>query len=99
MGDRLLTYRGVDDKQRGHAVWQTLWQDGEWSEAFFRAMAECLKQRYSVPLSGKEQGVLSFEAGGRFVTMMVNRGGAGVILVDAGDGEVAKALLMGYRNQ
>ena len=99
VGDRLLTYRGVDDKQRGHAVWQTLWQDGEWSEAFFRAMAECLKQRYSVPLSGKEQGVLSFEAGGRFVTMMVNRGGAGVILVDAGDGEVAKALLMGYRNQ
>jgi hypothetical protein len=31
--------------------------------------------------------------------MMVNRGGAGVILVDAGDGETAKALLMGYQNQ
>lgn len=99
VADRLLTYRGLDDKQRGHAVWQTLWQDGEWAEAFFRAMAVCLKQRYSVPLSGKEEGVLSFEAGGRYVTMLVNRGGAGVILVDAGDGEVAKALLMSYRGE
>lgn len=99
VGDRLLTYQGVDDKQRGHAVWQTLWQDGEWAEAFFRTMAECLKQRYSVPLSGKEQGVLSFEAGGRYVTMIVNRRGAGVILVDAGDGETAKGLLMGYRGE
>lgn len=98
VADRLLIYRGADERQRGHAVWQTLWQDGEWAEAFFRAMAECLKQRYAVPLSGKEEGMLSFEAGGRNVTMTINREGTGVVLVDAGDGEVAKLLLMGYRN-
>jgi hypothetical protein len=31
--------------------------------------------------------------------MMMNRDGAGVILVDAGDGEMAKALLVGYRGK
>ncbi len=99
VADRLLTYPAKDAKQRGHAVWQTLWQDAEWSEAFFRAMAECLRQRYSVPLTGKETGVISFEAQGRFVTLMKNRGGAGVVLVDAGEGELAKELLKVYRGQ
>jgi hypothetical protein len=62
-------------------------------------MAECLRQRYSVPLTGKETGVISFEAQGRFVTLMKNRGGAGVVLVDAGEGELAKELLKAYRGE
>lgn len=99
VADRLLTYPAKGEGQRGHAVWQTLWQEGDWAEAYFRAMAECLRQRYKVPLTGKEQGIISFEAQGRYVTLLRNRGGAGVLLVDAGEGELAKELLKAYRGE
>jgi hypothetical protein len=93
VADRLLAYEGADETQRGHAVWQTLWQDGDWAEAFFRAMGECLRQRYETAVTGKETGIIRFEAKGRHVTLMKNRGGAGVLLVDAGDGQAEEELV------
>ena len=92
VGDRLLTFAGASDQERGHAVWQTLWQDAEWAEAFFRAMQNNLRQQYELPTAEEGGESMSFQAGGRQVTLQRNRSGQGVLLIDAAAGEFATAL-------
>ncbi len=92
LGDRLLAFPAAVESERGHALWQTLWQDADWAEAFFRAMLHNLRQQYQLPASEATEGVLSFQAAGRQVTLQRNRGGQGVLLIDAAAGEFAGAL-------
>ena len=92
VGDRLLTYPSGEG-ERGHAAWQTLWREEDWAEAFFRAMLESLRQRYQVTVSGQETGRVSFVSGDRYVTLLKNRAGSGVLLIDAGSARFAEALL------
>jgi hypothetical protein len=97
VADRLRTYAGGSESGRGHAVWQTLWRDGDWSEAFFRAMRECLRQRYGVQVTMADSGAVDFEAQGRHVSLTRNRGGSGVVLIDAGTAAFAKGLKEAYQ--
>lgn len=92
VGDRLLAFAGEKESERGHAVWQTLWQEADWAEAFFRAMHNNLRQQYGLPEAEAPDGLLSFQAGGRQVTLQRNRGGQGVLLIDAAAGEFASRL-------
>lgn len=92
VGDRLLVYAAAEADQRGHAVWQTLWQDAEWAEAFFRAMTECLKQRYAVEVELEGEAIKPLLVKGRRVVLMKNRGGQGVLLIDGADGPFNEAL-------
>ncbi len=98
-GDRLLAYAADDAQARGHVVWQTLWQDVDWAEAFFRAMLECLRQQYQLPEPDAESGLLNFESQDRHVTLLRNRGQNGVLLIDAGSGEFAEELLRTFRGE
>jgi len=92
VGDRLLVYAAAEADQRGHAVWQTLWQDGDWAEAFYRAMMECLKQRYGVEIERQGEAIRSFVVEGRRVALMKNRDGQGVLLMDCAEGPFNEAL-------
>lgn len=92
IGDRLLVYAAADEKQRGHAVWQTLWQEADWTEAFFRAMTESLKQRYGVEIEREGDAIKPFVAEGRWVSLKKNRDGQGVLLVDSAEGPFNEAL-------
>jgi len=92
VGDRLLVYAGAADGQRGQAVWQTLWQDGEWAEAFFLAMMECLKQRYGVEVERQGEAIRPLEVAGRWVGLSKNREGQGVLLMDCAEGAFNEAL-------
>jgi hypothetical protein len=92
-GDRLLAYESGPTGSRGHAAWQTVWGEPDWAEAFFRAMFECLRQRYQPSISEPGAGEVSFVAGGRHVTLLKNRSGSGVLLVDAASAEASSALL------
>lgn len=92
IGDRLLAFAGATDAERGHALWQTLWQDADWAEAFFRAMRNNLRQQYQLPAEAAAGDVFSFQAAGRQVTLQRNRGGQGVLLIDAAANDFAATL-------
>ncbi len=91
VGDRLLAFPATGT-QRGHAVWQTLWQDPDWAEAFFRGMLNNLRQQYQLPSADAPDGLLSFQAADRQVTLKRNRSGQGVLLIDAAAGDFAAKL-------
>jgi hypothetical protein len=89
-GDRLLAFNAAaGERARGHVVWQTLWRETDWAEAFERAMGACLVRFYAMEEShsrwDSEEG-LRFTSGGRHVLLLRNRNGTGVLLIDAGDG-------------
>jgi len=86
VADRLLCWAADGGAKRDHAAWQTLFQDKASAEAFIKAMLNSLKQRYAT------KGEPEFAAQGRFVTLMRNRGEAGVVLIDAASEEARAAL-------
>lgn len=90
-GDRLLAY-AAPEASRDHAAWQTLWLTAENATAFFKAMRNCLAQRYDARPSLDTAGQFSLEAQGRHVRLIMNRGGTGVLLIDAATAAFAEAL-------
>jgi hypothetical protein len=91
LADRLLVYP-TDKGTRDHAAWQTLWLTPKDAKAFFKAMRNCLLQRYDVKAGTDTADVVSLEANGRHVHLIKNRAGAGVLLIDAASAEFASAL-------
>jgi len=91
-GDRLLAY-AAPDHPRDHAVWQTLLLTQEDGAAFFKAMRSCLTQRYDAKPTIDEPGKVTLEAQGRHLRLMTNRGGQGVLLIDAATPAFAEAAL------
>lgn len=91
LSDRLLAY-AAPDQPRDHAAWQTLWRTPEDAAAFFRAMRSCLRQRYDVQPGTDTPELLELSAQGRSVRLRRNRGGQGVLLIDAASAEFASAL-------
>lgn len=92
--DRLLAY-SAPRMRRDHAVWQTLWADGNSAADFFNAMAECLLQRYDAPrpqIENRPDAELNFKAGDRHLILKRNRQGAGVMLIDAASSDFASSL-------
>jgi hypothetical protein len=89
-GDRLLAYP-APEAARDHAAWQTLWLTKEDSAAFFKAMRNCLTQRYDVQPSLDAAGEFKLEAQGRHVRLLLNRAGLGVLLIDAATPSFAEA--------
>lgn len=90
LADRLLVWAADGGAKRDHAAWQTVFMDKASADAFHKAMLNSLKQRYDT------KGEPEFAAQGRFVSLMRNRGEAGVVLIDAASDEarVAVKLLM-----
>ncbi|MES2507513.1 MAG: hypothetical protein V4599_12480 [Verrucomicrobiota bacterium] len=89
--DRLLAY-AAPDHPRDHAAWQTQWLTPAQAEAFFKAMRNCLLQRYDAePVKDTAEEVM-LAVGGRTVQLLRNRQGQGVLLVDAATAEFAQAL-------
>jgi hypothetical protein len=86
VADRLLAWTADGGAKRDHAAWQTLFMDKASADAFAKAMLNSLKQRYDT------KGEAEFTAQGRFVTLMRNRGEAGVVLIDATSEEARAAL-------
>ncbi len=92
VADRFLAYPS-DDKARDHAVWQTLWLSKEEASAFFKGMRHALMQRYEQDKPVQDQAEeLEFQAGERYVRLLKNRDGQGVLLIDAASKEFAEAL-------
>lgn len=89
--DRLLAY-AAPDHPRDHAAWQTQWLTPPQAEAFFKAMRNCLLQRYDVEPTLDSAEEVTLTAGGRSILLLRNRQGQGVLLVDAATAEFAKAL-------
>jgi hypothetical protein len=86
MADRLLVWNADGGAKRDHAAWQTLFMDKSSADAFFKAMLNALKQRYET------KGEAEFTAQGRFVSLLRNRGDAGVVLIEAAGEEARSAL-------
>ncbi len=86
VADRLLAWTAGGGAKRDHAAWQTLFMDQATADAFVKAMLNSLKQRYHT------QGESEFTAQGRFVSLLRNRGGAGVVLIDTADEGTRTAL-------
>jgi len=86
VADRLLAWAADGGAKRDHAAWQTLFMDKVSADAFYKAMLNCLKERY------KTQGAGEFTAQGRFVSLLRNREGAGVALIEAASEEARAAL-------
>jgi hypothetical protein len=91
LADRLLCY-AADGGLRDHAAWQTLWITPEAAEAHFTAMRHLLLQRYDVKPEVDEPRTVSLSTAERHVHLIKNRGGAGVLLIDAAAAEFASAL-------
>lgn len=89
-GDRLLAY-AAPDAPRDHAAWQTLWLTEADATAFFKAMRNCLTQRYDAKPSLDAPGQFSLEAQGRHVRLITNRDRLGVLLIDAATPSFAEA--------
>lgn len=89
-GDRLLAYP-APEAPRDHAVWQTLWLTKDDRAAFFKAMRNCLIQRYDVQPSHDSPSHFSLEAQGRHVRLLMNRGDLGVLLIEAATPTFAEA--------
>jgi hypothetical protein len=88
--DRLLAFPSNGGK-RDHAVWQTMWSSAGEAKMFFKAMSNVLHQRYDQPakeIAGFAP--VAFTAQGRELCLVINRQGAGVLLIDAADATFAK---------
>lgn len=90
-GDRLLTY-AAPEHPRDHAAWQTLWLTPEQADLFFKAMGNCLRQRYDAEPAEATPERLVLKAGGRSILLVKNRQGQGVLLVDAATDDFAQNL-------
>ena len=86
VADRLLSWAADGGAKRDHAAWQTLFMDKSSADAFFKAMLNCLKERYQT------KGESEFTAQGRFVSLLRNRENAGVVLIEAASEEARTAL-------
>ncbi len=86
VADRLLAWTADGGAKRDHAAWQTLFMDKSSADAFYKAMLNCLKERYET------KGENEFTAQGRFVSLLRNRGEAGVVLIEAASEEARAAL-------
>jgi hypothetical protein len=86
VADRFLAWAAESGAKRDHAAWQTLFMDKASADAFHKAMLNSLKQRYNT------KGEAEFTAQGRFVSLMRNRGDAGVVLMDAASEEARTAM-------
>jgi hypothetical protein len=90
--DRLLAY-AAPDHPRDHAAWQTQWLTPDHATAFFKAMRNCLLQRYDVKPVTDTPEKLTLEAQGRHIRLLRNRSGQGVLLLDAATAEFAASLI------
>lgn len=90
-GDRLLAYAAPESK-RDHACWQTLWLSPADAGAFFKAMRNCLTQRYSLAPAVDTATEVVLRPEGREVRLLKNRDGGGVLLIDAASAAFADAL-------
>lgn len=86
VADRFLAWAADGGAQRDHAAWQTLFMDKSSADAFFKAMLNSLQQRYDT------KGEAEFTAQGRFVSLLRNRGEAGVVLIDVASEQARTAL-------
>lgn len=89
--DRLLAY-AAPDQPRDHAAWQTQWLTPEHANAFFKAMRNCLLQRYDVKPDKDQPEEVTLSVGGRSVQLLKNRNGQGVLLLEAATAEFAGSL-------
>ncbi|MEN3941657.1 hypothetical protein WJU23_10225 [Prosthecobacter sp. SYSU 5D2] len=89
--DRLLAY-AAPDHPRDHAAWQTQWLTPEHATAFFKAMRNCLLQRYDVKAATDTPEELVLDAQGRHIRLLRNRNGQGVLLLDAATADFVKNL-------
>jgi hypothetical protein len=88
--DRLLAFPSSAGK-RDHAVWQTLWSSAGDAKAFFKTLHNALCQRYDLPVREiTDYAPITVRAQNREVTLMINRQGAGVLLIEADDTAFAK---------
>jgi len=81
VADRVLAWPAEGGAKRDHAAWQTLFMDKASADAFHKAMLNWLKERY------KTQGETEFSLDGRWVSLVRNRGEAGVLVIDAASEE------------
>ena len=90
VADRLLAWTTENGGPQDQVLWQTLFMDKSSADAFHTAMLQCLTQHFQTQ-NGDE-----FEAKGRFVSLLRNRGAAGVLLINASsaDARAAMKLLM-----
>jgi hypothetical protein len=89
--DRFIAF-SAEGKQRDHAVWQTLWSGGSDAQLFFKALRNSMLQRYDQPADGAEgSSALNLVAQDRFISMIINHQGTGVLLIDAASEDFAKA--------
>lgn len=89
--DRLLAYAAPEAK-RDHAAWQTLWLAPDHANAFFKAMQNSLSQRYQAKPVSETADTAEWKVAERFVSLRKNKGGVGVLLIDAASADFAKAL-------
>jgi hypothetical protein len=83
LADRLLAWQAGADAKRHHAAWQTLFQDAESAQAYFKAMSKVLVERYGQEKAPEEKaGGIEFAAQDRFVNLKRNREGQGILLID-----------------
>lgn len=83
LADRLLAWPAGVGAKRHHAAWQTLFQDEDSAQAFFKAMSKVLVERYEIEkMPDKKVGEIEFAAQGRWVSLKQNRAGQGVSLID-----------------
>lgn len=92
--DRLLAYASPDHP-RDHAAWQTLWLTPADASAFFKAMRNCLLQRYDVKAATDTADEVAFQVQDRSIRLLRNRTGQGVLLIDAATEAFASALRTG----
>ena len=97
--DRFIAF-SAEGKQRDHAVWQTLWAGGADAQLFFKALRNSLLQRYDQPADGADAGgALNLAAQDRFISMIMNHQGTGVLLIDAASEDFAKAAAAKFNPQ
>lgn len=89
--DRLLAYAAPEAK-RDHVIWQTLWLAPDNANAFLKVMQHSLSQRYQVKPVSETADVIEWQPPERFVSLRKNKGGVGVLLIDAASADFAKAL-------
>lgn len=86
VADRLLAWTTENGGPQDQVLWQTLFMDKSSADAFHSAMLKCLTQHFQTE-NGEE-----FEAKGRFVSLLRNRGAAGVLLINAGSADALAAM-------
>jgi hypothetical protein len=86
VADRLLGWAADDSGKSDQVAWQTLFMDKSSADAFYQAMMNSLQQRFGT------KGEVEFTAQGRFVTLVRNRGGAGMLLISTVNAEARTAL-------